>query len=70
MSKHTAELRKKSAAELHEELASLRREHFNLRMQHAVQQNSKSSELQRVRRTIARVLTLMGEQARQKGTSV
>ena len=63
MKKHTEALRKKSPAELREELLSLRREHFNLRMQRAAQQNERTSELRRVRRTIARVLTLMTEQA-------
>lgn len=65
MKKAAAALREKSASELREELLSLRREYFNLRMQRAVQQTSKTSELQRVRRAIARLLTLSGEKQRE-----
>lgn len=64
MAKELKSLREKSAAELREELLQLRRELFNLRMQHAAQQTSKTSELKRVRRGIARALTLIGEKAR------
>ena len=58
-------LREKSADELREELMSLRREFFNLRMQKAVQQNNKTSELKRVRRGIARILTILAAKVRQ-----
>ncbi|MCH9704984.1 MAG: 50S ribosomal protein L29 [Proteobacteria bacterium] len=57
-------LRSKNADELQEELISLRREYFNLCMQKAAQQNNKTSEIKRVRRGIARVLTLIGEHRR------
>ena len=57
-------LRDKSADELREELLLLRRELFNLRMQHAVQQSNKTSEFRHVRRGIARVITLLGEKVR------
>lgn len=56
-------LREKGGGELREELLSLRRGYFNLRMQHA-QQSSKTSELKKTRRSIARVLTVIGEQKR------
>ena len=62
MTKAAKLLREKDGINLHEELLALRREYFNLRMQHAAQQTNKTSELRRVRRGIARVLTLIGEQ--------
>ena len=58
------ELRGKSAQELKDELTSLLRAHFSLRMQHATQQLSNTSELARTRRAIARVRTIIGEKAR------
>ena len=59
------ELRGKSAAELKEELTSLLRAHFSLRMQQATQQLANTSELSKTRRAIARVRTIMAEKARQ-----
>lgn len=59
-----AELRGKSAAELEQELLSLSRAQFSLRVQHATQQLSKSSEIRKLRREIARVRTVMNEKAR------
>ena len=63
MSKAT-ELRSKSAEELNQELLELRRAQFGLRMQHATQSLSKNSEMERVRRQIARVHTLLNEKTR------
>lgn len=57
----TSELRSKSASELKTELDSLLRAQFNLRMQRATQQLSNTSELGKVRRSIARVRTIMAE---------
>ena len=54
-------LRGKSDTELQEEILLLRRELFNLRMQKAVGQNQKSSEMRRVRRAIARALTVRAQ---------
>jgi large subunit ribosomal protein L29 len=59
-----AELRAKSAAELEQELLSLSRAQFSLRVQHATQQLSNSSEIRKLRREIARVRTVMNEKAR------
>jgi len=64
MSKHTKELRAKSAEDLHKELLELRRAQFGLRMQIATQSLTKNSEIERVRKQIARVHTLLGEKAR------
>jgi large subunit ribosomal protein L29 len=61
------ELRSKGSAELREELLKLRREQFNLRMAQASGQAAKSDQAGKVRRNIARVKTVQGEQARAKG---
>jgi large subunit ribosomal protein L29 len=53
------ELRSKSAEELNKELLELRRAQFGLRMQMATQSLSKNSEMERVRRQIARVHTFI-----------
>jgi large subunit ribosomal protein L29 len=59
------QLRAKSAAELHEELSSLLKAHFSLRMQQATQQLTNTSELGKTRRTMARVRTILAEKSRQ-----
>ncbi len=58
------ELRSKSAEELNQELIELRRAQFGLRMQQATQALTKNSEIERVRRQIARVHTLIGEKTK------
>ncbi|MGE0313214.1 MAG: 50S ribosomal protein L29 [Lautropia sp.] len=60
------ELRTKDAAGLEKELGELMKAHFSLRMQIATQQNSNTAQLQRLRRDIARVRTVMTEKAAQK----
>ena len=59
----TSELRSKDTTELKTELESLLKAQFNLRMQHATQQLSNTSQLSTVRRDIARVRTIMAEKA-------
>ena len=59
-----SELRAKSAEELEKELLELRRAQFGLRMQVATQSLTKNSEIERLRRDIARVHTLMTEKAK------
>ena len=61
------DLRSKSAEDLEKELLELRRAQFGLRMQLATQSLSKNSEMERVRRQIARVHTVMA-QKRKGGT--
>lgn len=56
-----SELRTKNATELKEELDSLLKAQFNLRMQKATQQLSNTSQIRQVRRDIARVRTIMTE---------
>ena len=60
------ELRTKSVDELKQELNSLLRAHFGLRMQQATQQLSNNAELRKTRRNIARVRTIMHEKAKQQ----
>jgi len=59
-----SELRSKSAEELEKELLALRRAQFGLRMQVATQSLTKNSEIERLRRDIARVHTLLNEKAK------
>jgi large subunit ribosomal protein L29 len=61
---NASDLRKKSREELGEELLSLRREQFNLRMQQATGQLVRPHEYRRVRRDIARIKTVLREQDR------
>ena len=58
------EFRQKNAAELHEELLKLRREQFNMRMAMATGQAVKPSQFSKVRKAIARLKTVQGEQGR------
>ena len=58
-----SELKAKSADELTQELSSLLRAQFNLRMQKATQQLTNTSQIRKVRRDIARVRTLLGQKA-------
>ena len=59
-----SELRTKSAADLDKELNELLKAQFSLRMQLATQQLTNNSEVNKVRRDIARVRTLIGEKAK------
>ena len=63
------ELRQKTATELGEELLKLRREQFNLRMAQASGQEAKPDQFGKVRRSIARVKTVLGEKRRQAGSA-
>lgn len=57
------ELHGKSADELNQELESLLRAHFALRMQVATQQSNKTADLGKIKRSIARVKTVMSQKA-------
>ena len=61
-----SELRTKSAVDLQQELLSLTKAQFGLRMQAATQQLSNNSQLLKVRRDIARVKTLLTEKGAQQ----
>ena len=60
---NATELKAKSVDELNEELISLLKEQFNLRMQHTTGQLEKTDQLKKVRRSIARVKTILTEKA-------
>lgn len=60
-----SELRQKSVDELKQELLALLREQFNLRMQKATNQTTKSHLFRQARRNIARVKMALGEKAKQ-----
>ena len=57
------ELRTKSVEELNQELVSLMKARFGLKIQIATQQSNKTSDLLKLRRDIARVKTLISEKA-------
>ncbi|MHA7117156.1 50S ribosomal protein L29 [Pseudomonas promysalinigenes] len=57
------ELREKSAQQLNEQLLGLLRDQFNLRMQKATDQLGQSHLLSQVKRDIARVKTVLNQQA-------
>jgi len=65
-SNKASELRVKSAADLEQELLSLTKAQFGLRMQVATQQLSNNSQLGKVRRDIARVKTILTEKGVQQ----
>jgi len=56
-----SDLRGKSQQELHDELLTLRREQFNLRMQQGTGEMTRPHEHNRVRKDIARIKTVMAE---------
>ena len=59
-----AEIRGQDTAALDEEILKLRREAFRLRMQSATGQTVASSRVREIRRTIARIKTVLGERRR------
>jgi large subunit ribosomal protein L29 len=58
-----SELQSKDVAELKQELESLLKAQFGLRMQKATQQLTNNSEIGKVRRDIARVRTILTQKA-------
>ena len=61
-----SELRTMDQGQLNKELEELLRAHFSLRMQKATQQLANTSQLNKVRRDIARVRTVIREKAEAK----
>ena len=55
------DLRQKSEKELNEHLGELRREQFNLRMQKGAGQLTQTHQVRKVRRDIARIKGLLGD---------
>ncbi|WBF65529.1 MAG: 50S ribosomal protein L29 [Candidatus Kinetoplastibacterium crithidii] len=60
------ELRLKEMSELHVELESLLKTQFKLRMQIATKQLVNTSQISKVRKSIARIRTILTEKARKK----
>ena len=61
------EFRAKSADELADQLAKLKKEQFNLRFQRANGQLEKTNRIRVVRKDIARIQTILMEQRRKAG---
>ena len=57
------DLKTKSAAERNEELVAAQKELFNLRFQNATNQLDNTSRIKEVRKNIARIQTVITEQA-------
>ena len=56
-----SDLRQKDAAGVQDEVKSLQKAHFGLRMQKATQQLTNTSTLRSTRRDIARAKTILGQ---------
>ncbi len=59
-----SELRSRTVAELREEIHSLLRQQFNLRMQRGAGQLARPHEMRDVRRAVARAKTILNEKLR------
>ena len=58
---YVEDLKKKSAAELNNELVAAKKELFNLRFQNATNQLDNTSRIKEVRKNIARIQTMITE---------
>ena len=63
INKFVEDLKAKSVAELNEELVAAKKELFNLRFQNATNQLDNTGRIKEVRKNIARILTVITEQA-------
>ena len=63
INKFVEDLKAKSAAELNDELVAAKKELFNLRFQNATNQLDNTSRIKEVRKNIARIQTVITEQA-------
>ena len=61
---YVKELKSKSLEQLNEELVSAKKELFNLRFQNATSQLDNTSRIKEVRRNIARIQTVITENAK------
>jgi large subunit ribosomal protein L29 len=59
---NAAELKNKTKDELLEQLLTLRKEQFNLRMQMATGQNARPDQIRNARKNVARVKTVLRAQ--------
>ncbi len=62
--KYVEDLKKKSDAELAQELTDAKKELFNLRFQNATNQLDNTARIKDVRRNIARIQTVITEKAK------
>ena len=62
-SEYLKELRTQSAAQLQEQLVAAKKELFNLRFQNATNQLDNTGRIKEVRKNIARIQTVITEQA-------
>lgn len=62
-----AELRQKDVAALREEVKSLQKAHFGLRMQKATQQLNNTASLRVTRRAVARAKTILAQKQSAQG---
>ncbi len=64
INKYVEDLRKKSDAELAQELVDAKKELFNLRFQNATNQLDNTARIKDVRKNIARIQTVITEKAK------
>lgn len=64
MNKAITEIRGEDTAELNAKLNDLRKEQFNLRFRGSSESGAKTTRGREVRRTIARILMVLGDRAR------
>ena len=64
INKYVEDLKSKSASELNGELVAAKKELFNLRFQNATNQLDNTSRIKDVRKNIARIQTVISEQAK------
>ena len=62
--KYVEDLKKKSAADLAQELVAAKKELFNLRFQNATNQLDNTARITEVRKNIARIQTVIAEKAK------
>ncbi len=62
--KYVEDLKKKSAADLAQELVAAKKELFNLRFQNATNQLDNTARIKEVRKNIARIQTVITEKAK------
>ncbi len=64
INEYVKDLKSKSVTELNEELVAAKKELFNLRFQNATNQLDNTSRIKDVRKNIARIQTIITEQAK------
>ena len=65
--KYVQDLKDKSVSELNEELTAAKKELFNLRFQNATNQLDNTSRIAEVRKNIARISTIIAQNAKAAG---